>query len=100
MPYPANRETAQSVESNVRKAGAVPATMGLVEGRLKIGLESHELDRLADVGRNPPAVKLSRRDLGAAIALKKDGVSACMSARERGNCKQNHLARGQRAALP
>lgn len=86
MPYPANRETALSVESNVRKAGAVPATIGLIEGRVKIGLEPHELERLADVAKNPTAVKLSRRDLGAAIATKRDGVSrasSCVYAEER-----------------
>ncbi|OJT04731.1 Pseudouridine-metabolizing bifunctional protein [Trametes pubescens] len=77
MPYPANLETARSVESNVRKAGATPATIGLIEGRLKIGLEAHELERLADVRANPGAVKLSRRDLGAAIAMKRDGGTTC-----------------------
>ena len=75
MPYPTNRETAKSVENNVRKAGAIPATIGLIEGRVKIGLEPHELERLADVSKNTSVVKLSRRDLGAAIALKRDGVS-------------------------
>ena len=74
MPYPANRETALSVENNVRKGGAIPATIGLIEGRVKVGLEPHELERLADVAHNPSAVKLSRRDLGAAIATKRDGV--------------------------
>ncbi|PIL31886.1 hypothetical protein GSI_06590 [Ganoderma sinense ZZ0214-1] len=77
MPYPKNRETAQSVESNVRKAGAIPATIGLIEGRVKIGLAPHELERLADVSNNPSVVKLSRRDLGAAIALKRDGGTTC-----------------------
>ncbi|KAI0698446.1 indigoidine synthase A-like protein [Cerioporus squamosus] len=77
MPYPTNRETAQSVENNVRKAGAIPATIGLIEGRVKIGLEPHELERLADVAKNPTVVKLSRRDLGAAIALKMDGGTTC-----------------------
>ncbi|EJF66774.1 indigoidine synthase A-like protein [Dichomitus squalens] len=77
MPYPTNRETALSVESNVRKAGAIPATIGLIEGRVKIGLEPLELERLADVSKNPSVVKLSRRDLGTAIALKKDGGTTC-----------------------
>ncbi|EIW64588.1 indigoidine synthase A-like protein [Trametes versicolor FP-101664 SS1] len=77
MPYPANLETARSVEGNVRKAGATPATIGLIEGRVKIGLEAHELERLADVRANPGAVKLSRRDLGAAIAMKRDGGTTC-----------------------
>ena len=79
MPYPTNRETALSVENNVRNAGAIPATIGLVDGRVKIGLESHELERLADVSKNPSVVKLSRRDLGAAIALKRDGVSTLVN---------------------
>ncbi|KAI0651934.1 indigoidine synthase A-like protein [Trametes meyenii] len=77
MPYPANLETARSVESNVRKAGAIPATIGLIEGRVKIGLEPSELERLADIHTNKNVVKLSRRDLGAAVALKRDGGTTC-----------------------
>ncbi|KAH9898318.1 indigoidine synthase A-like protein [Cubamyces lactineus] len=77
MPYPANLETARSVERNVRKAGAIPATIGLIEGRVKIGLEPHELERLADVRKNTSVVKLSRRDIGPAIALKRDGGTTC-----------------------
>ena len=75
MPYPVNLETARSVERKVRASGSVPATIGLIEGRVKIGLEQHELERLAEY-RNDP-VKLSRRDIGAAIALKKDGGTTC-----------------------
>ncbi|KAI0825052.1 indigoidine synthase A-like protein [Trametes gibbosa] len=77
MPYPANLQTARSVESNVRKVGAIPATIGLIEGRVKIGLEPHELERLADIQANKSVVKLSRRDIGAAIALKRDGGTTC-----------------------
>ncbi|KAI0361526.1 indigoidine synthase A-like protein [Trametes cingulata] len=77
MPYPANLETARSVESNVRKAGAIPATIGLIEGRVKIGLQPHELERLADIRTNKGVVKLSRRDIGPAIALRKDGGTTC-----------------------
>jgi pseudouridylate synthase / pseudouridine kinase len=75
MPYPVNLETAKSVERNVRASGSVPATIGLIEGRVKIGLEPHELERLAEC-RNDP-VKLSRRDIGAAVALKRDGGTTC-----------------------
>ena len=100
MPYPTNRETALSVEGNVRKAGAVPATIGLIEGRVKIGLEPHELERLANVGKNPSVVKLSRRDLGAAIALKKDGVSAHVLLGGVGIVNASVMTRGQHAALP
>ncbi|KAI9065809.1 indigoidine synthase A-like protein [Trametes sanguinea] len=77
MPYPTNLETARSVESNVRKVGAIPATIGLIEGRVKIGLEPHELERLADIRQNTSVVKLSRRDIGPAIALKRDGGTTC-----------------------
>ncbi|KAA1471543.1 indigoidine synthase A-like protein [Dentipellis sp. KUC8613] len=77
MPYPANRDTAQSVERNVRSTGAIPATIGLLGGRIKIGLDAGQLEHLADTEGNPGAVKLSRRDLGAAIALKKDGGTTC-----------------------
>ena len=75
MPYPVNLETARSVERNVRASRSVPATIGLIEGRVKIGLESYELERLAEC-RNDP-VKLSRRDIGAAITLKRDGGTTC-----------------------
>lgn len=75
MPYPVNLETARSVERSVRASGSIPATMGLIDGRVKIGLESHELVRLAEC-RNKP-VKLSRRDIGAAIALRRDGGTTC-----------------------
>jgi pseudouridine-5'-phosphate glycosidase/pseudouridine kinase len=76
MPYPTNLTTARSVENIVRSTGAIPATIGLVSGRIKIGLTSHELERLADVDQNK-GVKLSRRDLGPAIAAKRDGGTTC-----------------------
>ena len=75
MPYPVNLETARSVERNIRVSGSVPATIGLIDGRVKIGLESHELERLAECNNKP--VKISRRDIGAAIALKRDGGTTC-----------------------
>jgi pseudouridine-5'-phosphate glycosidase/pseudouridine kinase len=67
MPYPVNLETARSVERNVRTSGSIPPTIGLIEGRIKVGLEQYELERLAEC-RNEP-VKLSRRDIGAAIVV-------------------------------
>lgn len=77
MPQPTNLDTARSVESIVRSQGAVPATMGIIGGRIKIGLHLHELEYLADVKNNPAVVKVSRRDLGPAIALKRDGGTTC-----------------------
>ncbi|KAH9950400.1 indigoidine synthase A-like protein [Amylocystis lapponica] len=76
MPYPVNLETAKSVENIVRENGAIPATIGLIGGRVKIGLEPHELEYLADVHKNS-AVKISRRDIGPAIALRRDGGTTC-----------------------
>lgn len=77
MPFPTNLETARTVENIVRSNGAVPATVGLINGRVKIGLESSELDRLADPGNSKSVVKVSRRDIGAAMAMKKDGGTTC-----------------------
>jgi pseudouridylate synthase / pseudouridine kinase len=77
MPYPANLETARSVEHHVRSAGAIPATIGIIEGRVKIGLNTAQLEYLADLRAKPGPVKLSRRDIAAAVALKKDGGTTC-----------------------
>ena len=77
MPYPVNLETTVSVERHVRSVGAIPATIGVIEGRVKIGLDSAQLEHLADVRTNRGSVKLSRRDLAAAMALKKDGGTTC-----------------------
>ncbi|KAF8482161.1 indigoidine synthase A-like protein [Russula ochroleuca] len=77
LPYPVNLETAKSVERHVRSVGAIPATIGIIGGRVKIGLESAQLEYLADLRTNPGPVKLSRRDIAAAIALKKDGGTTC-----------------------
>jgi pseudouridylate synthase / pseudouridine kinase len=79
MPHPTNLTTARSVESIVRAQGAIPATIGFIGGRVKIGLESHELEHLADVQNNKGVVKVSRRDIGPVIALGKDGGTTCSS---------------------
>ena len=65
MPYPQNLETAKSVESIVKGAGATPATIAVIDGQLKVGLEDETLDWLA---RCETAAKLSRADLAFAIA--------------------------------
>jgi pseudouridine-5'-phosphate glycosidase/pseudouridine kinase len=77
IPYPINFETTASVEQYVRSAGAIPATIGIIKGRVKIGLDPAQLEHLADVRTNRESVKLSRRDLAAAMALKKDGGTTC-----------------------
>lgn len=66
MPYPANVETARGLESIVRDGGAVPATIAIVDGRIRVGLDDDALLRLAS-GREPVR-KLSRRDLPIGLA--------------------------------
>ena len=72
MPFPQNLETARSLEAIVRAPGAVPATIAVVDGRIRIGLSGADLERLAS-GREPVA-KLSRRDLP--IRLAQGGLGA------------------------
>ena len=66
MPYPNNLETAISLEATVRAAGAVPATIAVVEGRFKVGLDGPTLEKLASLSGG--VVKASRRDLSAVVA--------------------------------
>ncbi|KAG6336097.1 hypothetical protein ID866_2994 [Astraeus odoratus] len=77
MPYPTSIDMAWSVESIVRSTGSIPATIGIIDGRVKVGLQSHELERLARRTADP--VKISRRDISAAIVSKKDGGTTCSS---------------------
>ena len=77
MPFPTNLETAQSLERIVRSTGSIPATIGVIAGRVKIGLQPSELERLADTSRNPSVVKISRRDIGPVLAMKRDGGTTC-----------------------
>jgi pseudouridylate synthase len=73
MPWPANLDTARRVEAAVREAGAVPATIAVLGGRLKVGLAADDLERLAERGASVP--KLSRRDLAFAVARGGDGAT-------------------------
>ena len=66
MPYPQNVETALKVESIIREAGAVPATIAIIGGRLKAGLTREEIDYLGKTGAGIP--KASRRDLPVLVA--------------------------------
>ena len=80
MPYPQNAEMAASVEAIIRAEGAVPATIAVVDGSLKIGLTEGERNALAQV---KGAMKLSRADLAYAVSEKKSGgttVAATMMA--------------------
>ena len=73
LPAPRNLETALRCESEIRRQGAVPATVGMIGGRLKAGLTSEELEGLADPGA--AVLKLSSRDIGPAMARGADGAT-------------------------
>ena len=72
MPWPQNLETAREVEAIICAEGAVPATIAVIDGRVRIGLADEELQRLAQA---PDAMKLSRRDLPYAIATGRLGAT-------------------------
>ena len=71
LPYPSSIEVPLALEGIVRSTGSIPATIGIIDGRIKIGLKKDELSRLAE-RRSKPA-KVSRRDIAAAIATRSDG---------------------------
>lgn len=72
MPYPKNVETALSVNQVIRENGAVPATIGIINGRMKVGLTEEEIEYLA---KAKDVVKVSRRDLPYVLANKLDGAT-------------------------
>lgn len=73
MPFPQNVETAMQVEAEVRAYGAVPATVAIVQGRLKAGLEPVDLKALGRGGHSVP--KVSRRDIPFIVAAGQDGAT-------------------------
>jgi pseudouridine-5'-phosphate glycosidase len=72
MPHPQNIATAREVEAVVRENGAVPATIAIIEGRIKIGLSDAELDWLSTA---KDVMKLSRADLPFAVASGRHGAT-------------------------
>lgn len=72
MPYPKNVETALMCEDIIRKNNAVPATIAVIDGRLKAGLSHDEIEYLA---KAKGILKISRRDLPAVVAQKQDGAA-------------------------
>ncbi|XP_055544036.1 pseudouridine-5'-phosphate glycosidase-like [Wyeomyia smithii] len=72
MPYPHNLETALQVEQIVRDKGAIPATIGIVGGRIQIGIEGDRLAKLAG-SDNRHTIKTSRRDLAYVLSNGLDG---------------------------
>ena len=76
LPRGENRLAADRIEDAVRAGGAVPATVAVLDGAVRIGLGPAELDRLCD---RDGIAKLSVRDLGAALALGVDGATTVAS---------------------
>jgi len=73
LPAPHNLQVAAQCEDVVRAAGAVPATIGVVGGELRVGMDARTLEELADPAHH--SAKLSARDLGLAIASRIDGAT-------------------------
>jgi len=72
MPYPQNVCTAREVEQIIRDAGAVPATIAVIAGKICIGLSDEQLELL---GSSPDAMKVSRRDLAYVLAQARLGAT-------------------------
>ena len=72
MPYPKNVETALETERIIRENGAVPATVGIIGGKLKAGLTEDEIEHM---GKSPDIAKVSRRDLAYIAAKGLDGAT-------------------------
>lgn len=73
MPYPKNVETAVAVENVIRENGAVPATIAIIKGRLKVGLTADELEYFGKKGL--AITKTSRRDIPVIVANGEDGAT-------------------------
>jgi pseudouridine-5'-phosphate glycosidase len=72
MPYPENVATARSLEQEIRRGGATPATIAVIDGVIRVGLNGDELDWL---GSAKDVMKLSRNDLAYAIAMERHGAT-------------------------
>ncbi|MGO5073624.1 pseudouridine-5'-phosphate glycosidase [Clostridium sporogenes] len=77
MPYPKNVETALNVEKIIRDKGAIPATIAILNGKLKVGLTKDEIEYLGKKGTD--VVKTSRRDIPFILAKKLDGATTVAS---------------------
>ena len=80
MPYPKNVETAMKVEATVRQNGAIPATIGIIDGEIVVGMSPEQIE---DFGKKKGIAKVSKRDLPIVVAKKLYGattVSATMLA--------------------
>lgn len=72
MPYPKNVETALKCEEIIKQNGAIPATIGIINGKLKVGLNSEEIEHMA---KSTDVLKVSRRDIPFVVSKKFDGAT-------------------------
>ncbi|EDQ02243.1 pseudouridine-5'-phosphate glycosidase [Shewanella benthica] len=77
MPYPQNVETAFKVEQIIRNNGAIPATIAILKGRLKVGMTHDEIEYLGKAGFD--VIKTSRRDIPFIVAKQIDGATTVAS---------------------
>lgn len=77
MPYPQNVETALEVEAQVRESGAIPATIAIINGKMKAGLTTDEIEVLGKQGQD--VVKVSRRDMPIILAKGMNGATTVAS---------------------
>lgn len=77
MPYPKNVETALNVEKIIRDNGAIPATIAILNGKLKVGLTEEEIEYLGKAAEK--VVKTSRRDIPFIVARQVDGATTVAS---------------------
>ncbi|KAI5271163.1 IdgA domain protein [Aureobasidium subglaciale] len=73
FPYPDNIALASHLESIVRAGGGIPATIGILDGVARVGLDAEEVIRLAGAAGKPDTLKISRRDLGFACGMGSPG---------------------------
>ena len=72
MPYPKNVQTALEVEKTIRENGAIPATVGIIEGEIIVGMSPDEIEQF---GKRKGIKKVSRRDLPIVVANKEWGAT-------------------------
>ncbi len=74
LPYPVNVETALAMEASVREAGAIPATVAVLKGKITVGITVDDVERLGSAPEGSVR-KCSRRDLSIAVGLDEDGAT-------------------------
>lgn len=72
LPFPHNLDLARAMEDEVRASGALPATIGVVGGAATVGMSAAEVEHFAHA---KDVLKLSRRDIGYAVAMRRDGAT-------------------------